>query len=327
MINITIHNLEQELKKKIYFYHFIIEKEFVIYQEIKKTILNFCKINNFLHTVYIIIQYNIDWEKIYFEYKQKNFFIKKKIIIVNIKNKVLDLYTIQKIHQITQHKNKNIAIIFELNNLNSNYKIPYLIKIFNTIDGIMILGKKLKTPEIKKWIKKKIINTNVNIKQKTIQILSNYYQNNLLILSKILEIIKIISINNDLKTKNIDEEIIENFIQFKITDFIHELLSKNTIQAIKILNHFKKKKYDKLLLIQKIQTYLIHFVKIQNNMPLNTKQYSSNNINKIFKKNNYHIRNKKLYKIINFLTKIEIKIKKYNTKLFWFNLKILITMF
>ncbi|CAL4043114.1 DNA polymerase III subunit delta [Buchnera aphidicola (Phyllaphis fagi)] len=328
MLNIQINHLKNKLIKKIYLYYFIIGKEFVIYQEIEKIIFKFFKKNELFNKITITINTDTDWEKIYFEYQQQNLFIKKKIIIVTIKDKILNKYTISKIYQIIKYKNKNILLILKLTHCNSKKIIKYLISIFNNIEGIILSCDTLKKQDIETWIIKKIKNIDLNLTYQSIQLLAYYYQKNLLMLIKVLEVLKLISISNpNLTTKYIQKEIIENCIKFNIINLINTLLSNNRIQSIQILNYFKKTKYDVLHLIQQIQSYLIYFIKIKKEINIISLKYTSNIKNQIFKKLNYEINPIKIYKIINFLTNIEISIKTYNTRSIWLDLKTLITMF
>ncbi|QCI26078.1 DNA polymerase III subunit delta [Buchnera aphidicola] len=330
MANYIEYDMIKKISIKKQNCYFIIEEDFFLSNEIQKIILTQYKKETY-HIIKIHIKLHVDWNMVYHEYQQTELFFKKKVLIITIDKNKCNHETIFHIKNIIQQKNKEI--IFILHYINFSYKHDIIF--FKNIIGsnqIIINCRYLNIKKTKLWIQKIILNMKINLTEDIIDLLSNFYEKNLLMLFKMLQVLKIINTNKNL-TKKYIKNISVNHIQFNINHWIYELFSNHKLQAIKILNYFKKNKYKILYLLQAIKINLIYLIHMKLNY-IDQNYFHKHQKKIIFfeKKLKYkihikHINYKKIYKIINFLQKIDIYYKTFHHQLLWEKLKILIIIF
>ncbi|CAL4323018.1 hypothetical protein [Buchnera aphidicola] len=333
MINIKQNELKKILLQNQYFSYFIIGKEFFITEKIERNITSFFNKKEYLNIIKIKIFLNNDWEKVLFEYYQKNLFFLKKILVLDIQEKIFNKNIIFNIKKILKINNQAIISIFKFTKYNPENILEFFIKNFNKYNSIVIPIEKMNQTKIKEWIIKKLKKINLYITEKTLYLLLEYHKNNLLILSKFLNNLNLINHPNYPITHKKITSMIEDVSKFNMIDWIKSLLYKNKIETLKILNYFKKKKINILNLTKHIKQIIFILLKIykkntyKNYLKNTPEYYIEKKIVNLIKQSNYTFNKKKIYDIINILTKIEINLKTYNNEFIWINLQTLIMIF
>ncbi|QCI27279.1 hypothetical protein [Buchnera aphidicola] len=302
------YNILNKISLNKIHYYCILENNFFIAYEIKKKILNFFLKKKLYHLIKIKITSNIDWNKIYREYQQKDIFKKKKLLLINIYIKKINNYILYTLKNILKYKNKNIILLLNFIKIQYKNNIIFFKKIIQLNKFLIIDCPYLTELETQIWIQEKIKKMNLNLTSKIIIFLSKIYKNNLLFLFKILEVLSLNSYDQIITMKHV-KTILNKNITSNIKNWIFLLFSKQKIKAIKTLNLLKNTNYKISYLLRAIQNNLIYYLHI--------------NKNYIYKNHNI-----KIYKIFNILTKIEINNKKNkNNPLIWQYLKTLILLF
>lgn len=310
--------------------YFILEEDFFLANEVQKFILHHYKKKKY-YIIKIVITSHDTWNKVYQEYQQTNFFFKKKILLIILKTIKTNDNLYQKLQKIKQYNNKNIILLIHITNKNYDNNIILLKKIV-TSHQIIIDCPYLTIQNTKIWIKKIIHTMNLNLSSEIISLLSYNYERKLLMLFKILEIFKIISVNHKIKKKYVQEILLDN-VSFSIKHWIYALFTKNHIQAIRMLKFFKKKQYNISHLIRSIQKNLIYLIHIKENYLYKNYLYSFQQDiifydNKLILKTiSKNISYKKIFQIINVLQIIEINNKNHNYELIWEYIKKIIFIF
>ncbi|CAL4322545.1 DNA polymerase III subunit delta [Buchnera aphidicola (Pterocallis alni)] len=316
-IYIKPKKVKKILLKNFYYNYLIIENNFMISQEIQEKIIKHYNKKKYNTIIQLQVTSKIDFKKIYYEYQQKQLFIKKKILFVTVQH-IINTNIINSINILLNYGNNNIILVFILPDLQCRYM--YLLNGLNNTKIIIISCNNISKIKNKIWIIKQTKKMNLHLKNPIIKILSYYYENNLFMLFKILQILKII--NPKKITTQYIKNIIEDSVYFTFKQLLYSLLLKKKIQYIRILNFFQKNNYNILSLLRYIQKKIILLIELKN-------KYKKNTTHNIQKKNKFILENinqKKIYKIIHYLQKIEQNIKKYDNDLIWIYFKMLITI-
>ncbi|WP_343190212.1 DNA polymerase III subunit delta [Buchnera aphidicola (Mollitrichosiphum nigrofasciatum)] len=332
---ISPEDIKKSIQKKKILTYLITGNEISLRHYSKKKILKYSKKKKFNIKETIYIEHKKDWNKVFLFFLQKNIFFKKTILEINTLNEKKDNVIIfENIKKILNFEKKNVLLIINIKKTISTQNLKYNInKIYHKRRYLIIDCFKNKLNTEKKWLYKKIKELKLNISKSGIKILSNAYKNNLLEIFKILDFIALIWPNKLIRKKNISKIILES-PKFDIKYLIYNIFLGKIKKSIKILNNLKKKIENPIIITRKIQKNIIKIIKIKTLILQKNAKYV-NKINKISSKKKkkmflYVLKThsiKKLYKIINLLTKIEINIKKKYNKKIWFPLKILIFMF
>lgn len=233
---------------------------------------------------------------------------------------------IKKINQLLLIQNLEILTIFKFNELSKNFKNHLLAKkkIFNSE---VIWCFKLYGADFKNWLKYEIKEKKILITHNAFWLLYKYYESNTVFIDHILNMMMLIWKNDNITSKKI-KKIINKCAIFTPSDWINAIFQNQIEKALYILDNFRKKKYNPLILIKILQKDLL--------ILLNMKREKKININVFFKQNNIFINRFKYFnsalisinfnnflKVIRILLQIDIKIKvEYNYDA-WIELKTL----
>ncbi|CAL4322700.1 hypothetical protein [Buchnera aphidicola] len=309
----------QKITYNSYTNYLIIEQDFFITQQtIKKILHQYFKLKyTYLNKIYLTKKK--DLKEINYKFKQQNIFLKKQIFLIEIDKKKIKFDTFNTIKSILNHHIHNNILIVYVKNINQETIIEKIKQLSNSYQIKIIYCQYLSKNETKKWIKKKNQVMKLDLKQSIIDILSYYYERNLLLLYKTLKMLKIISINKKIKTKCV-KKIIHDNVNFNIQHLIKSIFQNKKKQITRILNYLQYHKYDINVILRYIQNYLIQYIKLK----YQKKNDDKNNMN--HKNLNYDLNHKKLYILIKKLVQLDIDIKKKNKDFLWNQLKIYIMM-
>lgn len=322
----TIDLFTHIYQKKLFFNYILLDNELLMLNFNKNLIIKIAKNKNFTTKVIFSIYNEKDWEQPILIYQNKDFFNKKKIIILIIYEQLSSKNFKNYIALIKKHVNKNIINIICFPNLKNNNSLIYISeKILNKF-FIVVRNQKNNSDNVNIYMlfitKKFNISLSHNAKNYILQH-SCYNPNIIQIINNIMFLYPNCYITT-CKIKKYYKYEIENM---KIYNLIISVVKNKKKNIINIIKELKK---------NKIYAYKIfYFYKIFIYFLLETKEkkyYINKNFIYIDKKiifakdiKNF-IKNIKIYNIyqsIKKLKKIDFLIKMEKLKDFWINLEIL----
>ncbi|WP_343187666.1 DNA polymerase III subunit delta [Buchnera aphidicola (Periphyllus koelreuteriae)] len=315
--NDIINNIYKENKS----FYIIYGKEYFLIEKYKDLILEKFKNEKIKNFKNVEINNNKNWKNFFYQCQKKNFFYKKKIIILKINIKNIDNKILKKIKKKKFITNSNIIIII-LNK--SNYikiiNYHYKKKIFS--NSLLIPCFNLSKYEFFKWIKKYL--KTINIDYKSQNFLYKRFKNNILLLNQNLDILSLIFFKKKITKKKIEKILFYDKI-YTIFEWINNLLLGNKKKSLIILHTLYKFKIHPLIIIKHLENQLINLILFKKNI---------NKIKEIFKKKKIWKNNQKLYlrsikknsylnflKIIKSLNWIKKSIKNIEEESIWIILK------
>ncbi|CAL4324317.1 DNA polymerase III subunit delta [Buchnera aphidicola (Eriosoma grossulariae)] len=316
-MTIFYDNLDINLQKKLYSCYILQGKEIILCQDSEELIIHYANKNGYYKIKYFYPNNKLEWEKIFSMNINKNIFVEKKILIINIS-----------LHEM---KNNNYKTINTLIHTSNNYTLLIIKcyqdfyfntkKIFYTNpynNGLLVNCTILNHISFKKWFDNKIKKNKIIINKNIQKILCSYYENNLLSLSKILDVLSLIYFNSEVQITEI-YNIISDECLFNVFQWSTSILSGNGKKSVKILKKLIDSHYEPIILIRVLQKSILKIIQTQYLMTNMLSNIKKTNTIKLFDKNNFL----KLYKIIKLLSKIEINIKTHKKNSIWIQLKIL----
>ncbi|XRX42736.1 MAG: hypothetical protein ACN793_00720 [Buchnera aphidicola (Eriosoma harunire)] len=267
----------------------------------------------------------LEWEKIFTIISNKNIFIEKIIIIINIPNNepINNIYKYINILLKIIHRNILLIITyckkFYLNKEKIFYKNTQFI-------GELINCTINNHDELIQWLNYNISINYCDIKQSAKELLLYNFKNDFLGLSKTLEILFLIYNKSTIKKTDVSN-IINNQGKFNAIQWVHAVLQGNKNESMIILQTFIDKNYEPIILIRTLQRTLTKNIISKNRIKLLLRSSKYNEKNHYLSKYNYQKLICLIYKIITILTNIEINIKTYHITSIWIQLKIISLLF
>jgi len=300
-------------------YYIIIGNVLNLIEESTNIILNLAEHNGFSKLSIQKFNYNFEYKNALFSMKEQHLFFKKKILYIFITKKISTKETQNCLSQIEKNLTSNILVIIYIKKLNI-YELNIIKEKYSKSDSTIIIceffHKNLST-----WMTSKLRNLKVKITQDAQQLLINYYQENVIHLNNLLNIMPLIW-PKTLITITLISYLIEYLTIFTPIQWINALLTNDIKLSTEILNQFEKRKLNPVILIRYLQHDLITMLLIKREnfkncyVILNTKQIKPNRHHLLInfaRQKNYAI----IYKSIKLLTSIEVQIKKNNIQLIW----------
>ncbi|WP_343188988.1 hypothetical protein RJI84_01475 [Buchnera aphidicola (Chaitoregma tattakana)] len=287
----------------------IIENEISLAEEATKKILEEARKKEFV----CIKKINVKENKKNFEYfNTQNFFYKKKIVLVSFSNKDIFNNLTKLIEKIKKTKNQKIVVIIKLIKI-KNFK--YVNKILQLIKKYILINCTANSnKDVINWIDYNAKKNKTKITKNAKNLLYYHYKNNITKLTQIILQFKFIFKNKKINTKKI-EKIMCNNQNFTYKELVHIFFTKNIKKTIQIINTIYKEKYNIEKIIKQIHIKLLTIIYLRKEKKYEMKSKKNIKIN---------ISIERMYKIIRYITIIEIKIKKNININFWKQLKILL---
>ncbi|WP_343154678.1 hypothetical protein RJK70_01465 [Buchnera aphidicola (Pseudoregma panicola)] len=305
-------------KKNISFF-IIVGNEIVLINESINVILKRAKKIGFF------INETVECEKNFKNLINQNFFYNKKIITINTFKKNFFNSIIKFIKKTKKIINQKIIIIINLFKL-KNFKI--LNKILKNIKEYKLINCNIrKYNDIINWIEYNFKKKKIKITENAKTLLLNIYRNNFMELTHIIKQCKILFYKKSkIYTKNI-ANIINVFPEFDYINLINLFFMEKIENSIKIINKICKKKYNIEIIIKTLYKKIINIIMYNKNKKyeINFNKIEINKYKNIIQKNILiKISKNKMYKIIRYITIMEIEIKKNKKTNFWKKIKILL---
>lgn len=175
-------------------------------------------------------------------------------------------------------------------------------KILLYIKKYTIINCNLKNKQdVINWINYKIKKNNMYLTKNAKENLYNYYKKNLIHITQLIYKCKILYYKKKINSTKI-KKIIFNSLHLNYNEIVNLFFSKKIKKNIEIINNINIKEYNILLIIKKLYEKLIKIIMLKNKKKI----YIINTLDK----NIIQMSEEKIYKIIRYITLIEIYIKK-----------------
>ncbi|QCI19460.1 DNA polymerase III subunit delta [Buchnera aphidicola] len=308
MLKITPEKVSLNLKKNNYVCYVLYGIEVFYLEETKKKILNKAKKKGFCLLKIFYLKKEKDILKFLKIKTQNNLFFSKKIIILYIQ------YNIQKtifnylLKKIFNKLDKNLLLIIyyfqsKFHYLNNSQNFPCLF-IECTIPN---------NNQLLIWLRKKILDIDLNIDPVAITMLCQYYEKNILGLSNAITILFLVFKKKKVTYKKV-LKIISDSSKFLVYDWLFSLFNQELDKSIRILNHLVLKKNQILLLIKLLQKDISQLIYLKKTSTFYQQKkflsFFEKLKNNFLKKKSIFFSLEKLHKILQYLISIEIIYKK-----------------
>ncbi|CAL4322906.1 DNA polymerase III subunit delta [Buchnera aphidicola (Chaitophorus sp. 3695)] len=329
MNHINLKKIINNIYKKKKYNYIIYGTKNILIQKYQDIILKTFNKINLINYKKIEIKNQKNWENFFYECKKKDFLFKKKIIILKIFTNNIQKKIIDKIKKNNILFKSNIILLI-LNEKNYKNIIKQNMENIFLHNFTFIPCFELNKEEFLNWIEEYLENNLIKNTAK-IFLYKNYYSN-IELLHQNLDMIALVFPNQEITINHI-KKIIFTEETYTIFQWIHYLFLGKYKKSLLILNNLYKNKISPLSLIRYLENQIIILILLKKEKNYIKKKKILNekriwkNTQKFYiyasKKNNY----KSLLKIIRYLTRIEVSIKKIKKKSIWIILKEISLMF
>ncbi|BGI51521.1 MAG: hypothetical protein BucCj_2770 [Buchnera aphidicola (Ceratovacuna japonica)] len=312
------NKIKINLKKNVSFF-ILIGNEIVLINESINVILKKAKKIGFY------VNKKVECKKNFKNLMNNNLFYFKRIIIINTFKKNFFSSILKFIEKIKKIKSQKIIIIINFFKL-LNFKI--LNTILKCIKDYTLINCNIsKYEDVINWIEYKFKKNKIKITKNAKTILYNIYKYNLIKLTQIIYQCKILFYKkNKINTNNI-KKIVSSYPDMNYENLIKFFFIEKIEKSINIINKICKIKYNIEKIIIELYKKIIQTIILKKNKEYNF-FFNKTTINKYNKETKSNIIVKmskdKMYKIIRYITIIEIEIKKHKKINFWKKIKILL---
>lgn len=211
--------------------------------------------------LFFTINGQTDWSAIYDSCQAMNLFSDKILLFLEIGEGVLNVSIATKLNTLCEILTPDIGLIISLPKITKTqensawYKALY--------DNLVIVD--CLTPEVAKlpsWIKNYLQQLQMTIEQPAVELLSYYYEGNLLALTQIIEQLKLLYPNQTLTYEQVESNINDSAI-FTPFHLIDAMISNKAKRATHVLHQLKMNDFEPLILIRMIQRELILLINLK----------------------------------------------------------------
>lgn len=322
MVKINLSQLENKLKTaKTQNMHFncflLIGSEPYLQYEAKKKLKNIMQLQGITQRYQFVINSTTDWNNIFQHCQSLNLFSSKTIIILQCDETTLSVPISQRLQELTTFLNEDIILIFAIKKLTkAQENSKWLTAISNKTVYINCHPPDMQY--LPAWLNQQAKQIGINLDKATADLLCYYYEGNLLALSQILEYLKILYSDKKILVNHIEESINDSAI-FSPYHWPDAIFSGKIKRAVHILQQFKDKGNEPLILLRTLQKDLILLISLKKALidnPL-TQVFEQHKVWKsrrdLFSKILNHLELMHLYEALHELTNIELYLKRdYN---------------
>lgn len=322
MIKINLSQLEARLKtEKTQHMHFncflLIGSEPYLQYEAQKKLKNIMQLKGITQRYTFVINSTTDWNNIFQHCQSLNLFSSKTIIILQCDETTLSVPISQRLQELTTVLNEDIILIFSINKLTKAQESSRWLTAISS-KTICINCHPPDIQYLPAWLNQRAKQVGINLDKTTTDLLCYYYEGNLLALSQILEYLKILYPDKKILVNHIEESINDSAI-FSPYHWLDAVFSGKIKRTVHILQQFKNKGNEPLILLRTLQKELILLISLK-------KALADNPLKQVFEqykvwKSRRNLFNailnrlelKQLYEALHELTNIELYLKRdYN---------------
>ncbi|BAH83351.1 DNA polymerase III subunit delta [Candidatus Ishikawella capsulata] len=321
MIEIYAEQLQEHLNKGLnnaYWLYgndpFLLEESYLI---LRSTALN----QGFSEHNSIVLNLHTNWNEIYTKCQSGGLFNKRKILTLILSEKNFIALNYRALIKLLNVLPKDILVILKNEQKTKTYENKYLLK-FLAKKIIMVVCLTPNQRQLPYWVKQRAKSIQLALNNQAIEKICYYYEGNLLALTQILELLRLLSLTNELTNDCIDK-IINYSACFSPYHWIDALLEGKAERSLYILQSLAKSDVERLVLLRILQYDLLQLLKIHrtnNKLPLNVlinKYCFWKNRRQIYLTACKRINLSRLNYILHLLTKVELSFKQNYNYSFW----------
>lgn len=236
--------------------------QFTVQEQIKKKLRD----RGFEEQTTFTIDNHTDWQQIVESSQAISLFSKKILLILQFGDTALTTIISKKLDELTDNLSLDVSLLIALSKITKAQENATWFKAL-TEHAMMINCNTPGIEQFPQWIKQQLQQRSLNLEQQSIDLLSYYYEGNLLALSQTLEQLKLLyptgKISYDELAQNINDSAI-----FTPYHWIDALIMGKTKRSVHILQQLKMNAIEPLILLRVIQRELI--------LLINLKKFSTN---------------------------------------------------
>ncbi|WP_085246631.1 DNA polymerase III subunit delta [Gilliamella mensalis] len=268
-----------------------------------------------------VIDNQTDWIAIFDSCQAMNLFSSNTLILLDFGEGALNTAITAKLNTLSEVLTPDIALIISLNKITKSQENAAWYKALS--DKLVVVN--CVTPDtlqLPQWIKNHLLQQQITIDAKAIELLCYYYEGNLLALTQIIAQLKLLYPNQSISYDEVETNINDSAI-FTPYHWTDAMIANKTKRAIHILQQLKINEFEPLILLRIIQRELILLINLKKRLQQKSlKQvFDEYNIwqNKRSIYSNYLncCELKSLFNLLAKLTEIEISLKHDNQAQIW----------
>lgn len=264
------------------------------------------------HTVFVIDN-QTDWNQIYQSSQAMSLFANQIALILQFGETALTVALAKKLDELTASLSSDISLLISLSKMTKTQENAQWFKTLS--EHLMVIS--CNTPDaeqLPQWIKQQLPHYGLDLEKQSIELLSYYYEGNLLALAQILEQLKLLYPTGKISYNQLENNVNDTAI-FTPYHWVDAMLAGKTKRSIHILQQLKSNDTEPLILLRTLQRELILLINIhkytaKHNLKMAYDFYKvwqnrRNLITPYLNKTNLE----QLYQILNKLTELEIILK------------------
>lgn len=305
-----------QLKKQLKCIYVLFGNDAYILQNSQFNIIKQAKTLNFNEHINIELDIYYNWDKIFNLCKIPDLLRQKKILSLKFPQDYSVFYFNKYISLLSSLIYKDILLILCI------YK-PYHIKkndfCFQSLlkIGTFITCMTPKNTRLTTWVMNQANSMHLFLERLSCQLLCYYYEDNLILLKQILQLLSLIYSDGNLSFERV-KKIVTDSVYFDANHWIEAILIGNSQRANRILQQLEHIDINLEILLQKIQNEIFILIDIKHNVRSNVSLYTLCKKHKIYKKYHYLLLSQavrrlninQLYRSLTLLVQIELRYRK-----------------
>lgn len=259
-----------------------------------------------------------DWSTIFDSCHEMHLFSDNTLIFLDFGERDINPSITAKLNTLSEILTTDIVLIISLNKFTKTHENAQWYKTLSN-KLVVVNCTTPDTLQLPQWIKNHLQQQQMTIEPKAIELLSYYYEGNLLALTQVIEQLKLLYPNQIITYDQVDSNINDSAI-FTPYHWIDAIVSHKIKRAIHILHQLKMNEFEPLILLRIVQRELILLINLKKG--LSTKSFKQifdeykiwQNKRSIYTFYLNRCTIKELFSTLKLLTEIEISLK-YNNQL------------
>ena len=258
MIKISAEKITQQLGSP---YYLILGSDPYLQHYAQTELRNAFKQAQYDEQLSFTINSQTDWSAMYDSCQAMNLFSSKTLLCIDIGEGVLNVSVAAKLNTLCEMLTPEIGLIISLVKITKTQENALWYKALS--DKLVVVN--CSTPEaaqLPQWIKSYLQQMQIAIESPAIELLSYYYEGNLLALTQIIEQLNLLYPNQTISYEQVELNINDSAI-FTPFHWIDAMLSNKAKRAIHVLQQLKMNDFEPLILMRIIQRELILLINLK----------------------------------------------------------------
>ena len=248
--------LEQNLSKNLANIYYLVGQDHLLLLESRDAIVKHANQQDFNEKTEITIDNSTNWEDIFEQIQSQGLFFTRQILVLNLPEKIS--VTLQKnLVRMLKLLHSDILLIFVLTKFPKVTEKQKWVEL--TRDNFKTVLVNCQTPSIEqlpRWITNRARMLGLSLESEALSLLCYSYENNLLALKQILELLALLHPNKKL-TYTLVKNVVEQSSVFTVFQWIDVLFTGNGARAEHILTGLRAEDIEPIILLRTLQRELM----------------------------------------------------------------------